>query len=132
MEVNMTKTLSLSALLLGAAVLAGCASPPYARLEGARYFHTNLDTYPVIVSAVDGASTSANIPVLVEPGRHAVRVQALPNGVQRFGEIRTVSLDLAPCTRYWLVAVKSSPLATDFDVKVDYSEPIAGCAAPKS
>jgi hypothetical protein len=127
----MTKTLTLSTLL-AAALLAGCASPPYARLEGERYYQTRLDTYPVIVSAVDGSSTSAHIPVLVEPGRHDVRVQALPNRVQRFGEIRTVSLDLAPCTRYWLVAVKTSPLATDFDVKVDHSEPIAGCAVPKS
>ena len=128
----MTKSLHPSVLLAGAALLAGCASPPYARLEGERYYRTSLDTYPVIVSAVDGRSTSANIPVLVEPGRHAVRVQALPTATQRFGEIRTVTLDLAPCTRYWLVAVKSSPLAADFDVKVDHSEPIAGCTVPKS
>ena len=128
----MTKTVSLSVLLAGAALLAGCASPPYARLEGERYFRTSLDTYPVIVSAVDGSSTSANIPVLVEPGRHEVRVQALPTQTQRFGDVRTVTLDLAPCTRYWLVAVKPNPLSAAFDVKVDYSEPIAGCVAPKS
>ena len=126
----MTKTMSLSVLLAGAALLAGCASPPYARLEGDRYYRTTLDTYPVIVSAVDGSSTSAHIPVLVEPGRHEVRVQALPTSTQRFGEIRTVTLDLAPCTRYWLVAVKPSPLAADFAVKIDHSEPIAGCTAP--
>jgi hypothetical protein len=131
MEVTMTKTLTLSALLT-ATLLTGCASAPYARLEGDRYYQTSLDTYPVIVSAVDGSSTSANIPVLVEPGRHEIRVQALPNKMQRFGEIRTVSLDLAPCTRYWLVAVKTNALAADFDVKIDHSEPMAGCAVPKS
>ena len=124
------KIVSRALPLLGIATLvAGCATT-YSRLEGERYFRTAIDTYPVIVTHVDGKSTALHAPVLVAPGRHDVTVQAHPTPAQRYGEARTIALDVAPCTRYWLVAVKPGPLSTDFSVRVDYQEAIAGCVAP--
>ena len=122
---------AVSGALALAALAAGCASS-FSRLDGERYYRTNLDTYPVTVTHVDGKSTALRSPVLVEAGRHEVTVQAMPTPAQRVGESRTITLDVAPCTRYWLVAVKPGPLSTDFSVRVDYTEAIAGCAPPRA
>jgi hypothetical protein len=35
-----------------------------------------------------------------------------------------------PCTRYYLVAVRSNRLGSDFDVRVDHQEPLGGCTPP--
>ena len=120
---------ALIATLALAMLAAGCTTP-YSRVDGDRYFLTNLDTYPVIVTRIDGESTPLHGPALIEPGRHEVTVRAFPTRYQHFGEERTITLDVAPCTRYWLVAVKPGPLSADFTVRVDYQEAISGCIPP--
>lgn|SRR5512146_1183984 len=104
--------------------LAAC-STPYSQLVGYRYHVTDIDTYPVTVTRVDDTSYH-RLPVLVEPGTHQVTVQA-PPAAGILGQTRTIALDVKPCTRYYLVAVKPNRLSQDFDVKVDYSEPVPGC-----
>jgi hypothetical protein len=59
-----------------------------------------------------------------------VTVQGPPTATSRLGEERTIELNVAPCTRYYLVAVKENRLLNDFTVKVDYQEPIGGCTPP--
>ena len=116
----------------GAAVLlAGCASTDYhySQLLGERYHRATIDTYPVMVVRVDGRDTTRR-PALVEPGRHDISVQGPPGGSGGFGEVRTITMDVAPCTRYYLVAVKPQSLASDFTVRVDHQEPVSGCTPP--
>src|SRR5512137_279974 len=92
-------------------MLAGCASSGYhfSQLEGRRFFKTNIDTYAVIISRVDGDSTPLNQPVLVNPGMRTVEVQGPPTPTSN-GELRSITFDVKPCSRYYLVAVKASPL----------------------
>ena len=114
------------------AAFAGCASGThYSQLDGYRYHRTPIDTHPVMVTKIDGHSTPpATSPVLVEPGPHDVAVQTYPSKLDPLGEQRTIKLDVKPCTHYYLVAVKPNGLARDFDVKVDYEEPVPGCIPP--
>lgn len=120
---------SLIGAALAASVLAGCATPyGYSQLYGRRYNLTPIDTYPVIISKVDGRSYVSN-PVLVEPGEHKVLVQA-PPGATGVPEERSVNLMIQPCTRYYLVAVKDNRLDRDFSVRIDYQEPVSGCTPP--
>jgi hypothetical protein len=114
-----------SALLASTVSLAAC-STPYSELYGTRYYRAPIDTYPVIVVSVDGEHWIRE-PVLVDPGTHQITVQAPATVVQRYGSQRTITLDVKPCTRYYLVAVKDNRLSTDFNVKVDYEEPIPSC-----
>ena len=133
-----------AALLAATTVVAGCASidQPYSHLSGARYFQTSLDTYPVSILLVDGKpvinggagaivdNRSTPQPsnfALVDPGSHQIRVQGPPGATGDRGETRTFTLNVAPCTRYYLVAVKSNRLASDFTVRVDHQEPMSGC-----
>lgn len=119
------------ALFCAAAILQGCAAgTTYPELVGRRYFVTNLDTYPVLISSVDGRSTVIT-PVQVDPGLRRVTVQGLPGGAGN-SMLETFELDVKPCTRYYIVAVKANPLDASFKPKIDYEEPLAGCKAASS
>jgi hypothetical protein len=111
--------------------MAGCAGTGfhYSQIVGTRYFKTNMDTYPVSINEVDGRSYLGSAPVLVDPGLRQVVVQGPPTFVD-LGLTRTFALDVKPCMRYHLVAVKASPLDNDFAVRIDFSEPLAGCTSP--
>lgn len=119
-------TLAVSGLLASA-----CASTGYhdSELEGRRYFRAPIDTYAVTVVRVDGKDTVFR-PVRVDPGPRQITVQGPPGGARGIGEERTISLDVMPCTRYYLVAVKPNRLDSDFTVKIDFEEPVSGCTPP--
>ena len=116
---------------LGVVALAACASTDYhySQLYGQRYYKTPLDTYPVTIIRVDGKDTTLR-PVLVDPGLRTIVVQGPPGGAARLGEEREIALDVRPCTRYYLVAVRDNQLNSDFTVKVEHEEPVGGCTPP--
>ena len=120
-----------AAAVVGIAALAACASTDYhfSQLYGKRYNRAPIDTYDVTIVRVDGKDTLQR-PVQVDPGLRKVVVQGPPGGASHLGEQREISLNVRPCTRYYLVAVKPNKLAADFDVRVDYEEPVGGCTPP--
>jgi len=130
---NTTRLRTATTVFLGfaAAALGSCASTGYhfSQIVGTRYFKTNIDTYSVSINEVDGRSYLGNAPVLVDPGLRKVVVQGPPT-VVNLALTRTIELDVKPCTRYYLVAVKASPLDSDFTVRIDFEEPLAGCTPP--
>ena len=108
--------------------LIGCATPPFSYIDGNRYFRTELYTYSVLVLDINGISDIRN-PIPVEPGMKVIRVQGPAAPGFLYGDIRELKLDVKPCTRYYLKAVKKNQLEQDFVPGVDYQEPIAGCTA---
>jgi hypothetical protein len=125
------KSLCRNAAVLGVVALAACASTDYhySQLYGTRYQRAPIDTYPVTIVRVDGKDTPFQ-PVLVDPGLRKIAVQGPPGGAFHLGEEREISLDVRPCTRYYLVAVRPNRLASDFTVRIDYEEPVGGCTPP--
>jgi len=125
---------SLLALPLAAALAACAGLPrPFSQIDGQKYRLTAIDTYPVQIIRVDDRDTTDS-PVFVDPGLRKVTVQGPPDGAHRLGAQRVIDLNVAPCTPYHLVAVKPNRLLTDFSIRVDDQEPIAGCSgvdAPK-
>ncbi len=140
---QISRLLRPAAILAASAMVVACASTDYhySQLSGSRYYHVPIDTYPVSIVRVDGKdvmvgplrrvadlSDPYQRPVsLVDAGMRQVTVQGPPGGTGGIGETRTVPLEIAPCTRYYLVAVKTNRLATDFTVRVDHQEPVSGC-----
>lgn len=114
------------------ALLAGCASTDYhySQISGERHFRVPIDTYSVSIVRIDGKDNTFRL-AAVDPGLRQITVQGPPGGASRIGEERAIALDVVPCTRYYLVAVKQNALASDFEVKVDYQEPVSGCTPPK-
>ncbi len=113
-------------LTAAAAALAGCATPTFSYIDRNRWFRAGMNTYAVIVLDVDVVSYSRN-PVMFDPGERMIRVQGPPSPGFSYGETRTIALDVKPCTRYYLKAVKQNPLRQDFTPMVDCEEPIPGC-----
>ena len=77
-------------------------------MVGKRYSRAPIDTYDVTILSVDGKDTLFR-QVLVDPGVRKVVVQGPPGGTRSFGDQREISLDVRPCTRYYLVAVQAEP-----------------------
>ena len=114
------------AALLPALLLAACASPqPFSYLTGYRLSRTALNTYDTIIISVDGRSAASNARVMVDPGPHRILLQSR-DGAGR-SQLRSLDLDVAPCTRYWFEAVRDNRLTPDFVPRVNYAEPIGGC-----
>ena len=114
-------------LMMAAVALAaaGCASN-FSYIDGNRYFKAEMNSHSVIVLDIDGRSYIQN-PVMVEPGVRVIRVQGPAAPGFRFGEDRTITLDVKPCTRYYLKAVTPNAISQEFTPMVDFEEPIAGC-----
>lgn len=121
---------AIGMLVLGSALLHGCATnPATSQLVGERYFVTPIDTYPLVIASVDGASSTVS-PLLVEPGTRRLVLRGPPGGA-RYGEVLDFTLEVKPCTRYYIVAVKANPLDTQFTPRVDYEMPLgSSCRAP--
>ncbi len=129
-----TKCTVASSLIAVAALMSGCATSfDGSYLIGERYYRTNIDTQPVIILGVDNWDTTQRR-VLVEPGEHVIRLQAMPvPGAPQ--ETASFKLDVKPCFTYYIVAVRENRIAAEFTPKVDYAQPLAGCdpnAAKKS
>lgn len=118
------------AVFCSIAALQGCAtSPDTSQMLGERFILTNLDTHPVQIVSVDGRSTTLR-PVPVAPGLRRVVLRGPPGGAG-VGELQAFSLEVAPCTRYYLVAVKANPLDTTFTPRVDHAMPLGSrCRSP--
>ena len=113
-------------LLAALALASGCASYTHnSELIGNRYHGASIDTYPLIVASVDGRSTPVHQRIWVEPGRRDIVVED-PLQPDRARATKHLMLDVRPCTRYYLVAVKDTRRSSDYEVKVDYAEPLAG------
>lgn len=124
------KTLATCSLLALSALAGGCSTVNEAQLVGDRYFRAPIDTYAVQIISVDGASVPSWSPVRIDAGNRTIKVQAPPTRAQTgYGDTQEITLDLKPCTRYHLVAVRENPLLRPFEVRVDHTEPVAGCRA---
>ena len=130
---NFSSSTLRAALLTSVATLAACAGipQPYSQLDGHRYHRAPIDTYSVQIVRVDGRDT-LDSPVFVDPGVRQITVQGPPDPTHRYGEQRSIELNVAPCTRYYLVAQKPNRLLADYMVKVDHQESIGGCSTAPS
>ena len=115
-----------NAALAAALAATGCATDPFAYVQGGRYYRVPIDTYDTILISVDGKSTTQR-PAVVDPGMRTIVVQGFPTAGFQYGEQRTLTVDVKPCVRYWIAARKGNRLSQDFEPYIDYSEPIAGC-----
>lgn len=127
---TMLRSLSVGASL--AALLGACATTDtFSYIQGQRWKKAELNTFDVTIIRVDDKDyiQRGDTPIRIDPGLHRIVVQGPPAAGFRFGEQRTLTLDVKPCTRYWLEAKKDNALSQDFEPRVNYEEPIPGCGA---
>ena len=113
-------------LAAAALLLQGCATgTSFSQLVGERYFLTRLDTHAVKILSVDGRSSILSTQY-VEPGLRLLVLQGPPGGAG-ISALEAFELQVKPCMRYYIVAVKTSPLDSNFKPQVDFMQPLAGC-----
>ncbi len=123
-------TLCLGAAVI-AALLAGCTTAPLSFINDRQvYYRAVLNRYPVRVVAIDGSYQSFR-PVPIAPGEHLLTLDALPVAgftvpIQKF-----YPMSIAPCTRYYIAAQRTSPLTQDWNLVVEETWPVAGCDPAK-
>jgi len=116
-----------TAVLLAVAAVSACASEPFSYLNGQRYSRIEMNTYDVLIASVDGTSRPNQRDIMVSPGTHRIVFQGPPSPASPHGELRSVDIDIAPCTRYWFEARKTNALMRHFEPAINYTEAIAGC-----
>jgi hypothetical protein len=108
--------------------LASCAtSPQFSYLDGYRWNRAELYTYDTLIAEVDGTSYTYNSKIRIDPGRHHIVLETQPVAGFSINPRKALDLDVEPCVRYWFEAKRVNALTQDFEPRVNYKEPIAGC-----
>jgi hypothetical protein len=114
---------AVTCLALGA---AGCASAPLSFLDGRKLDHVTLNRYGVHIVAVDGQMMFQN-PVQVAPGPHSIVVEARPAQGPNLQIQQAFVFNVEPCTHYYLVADRESPLLSQWTLAVERTEKVGSC-----
>lgn len=115
----------LASLVAG---LVSCATrEQFSYLYGDRWVRSELDTYDTVILAVDGHSYTYNDRIRVEPGEHHIFFDTLPSSGFSFSPRKELVLNVEPCTRYYFEAKRQNNAQQDFELRVNYKEPIPGC-----
>jgi hypothetical protein len=114
------------ALALGL-TLCACSTAPLTIISDRQvYFPVDIHRYAVSVEAVDRRGNTAS-PVFIDPGVHQVTIAAPPQRGFREPVVKTYTLDLAPCTRYYIAADRVNALTRDWSLVIENQERVAGC-----
>ncbi len=116
---------------VAAALLAGCGTAPLSYLYDRQvYYRAELHRYPLVVEAVDGASTTFR-PLPITAGEHLVTFSAAPVAGFFQPVTKTYPMDIAPCTRYYVAAQRNAALEQDWHLVVEQTFPVGGCDPAK-
>ena len=124
----MTSRYAKRVLAIAAIAVAGCQTwgPTWSELTGERYTAVEPDRRPAILIRAGDESIPATMPFRIAPGRYEIQVQSPIHN--RFpGTIKTMTLNVEPCRRYYINAQFADPVRPAWTPVVDYVETIAGC-----
>lgn len=82
--------------------------------------------YPVRVISVDG-SIKFSMPVQIAPGERDLVLEAMPSRSALGSKQKNVRLKIAPCTRYFLLAQRDSPMQADWQLNIHSTEIVSAC-----
>src|SRR5271166_1445572 len=125
----MTKTLIHVAVAAATLVVAGCQTwgPTWSEVDNRRYYDTTtMYLRPAIIESIDNQAAFAQFPIKVDPGKHVITVQG-PYRQPGGGYLKTITVDMQPCKRYYIYAQFVNNVTPDFEPVVGYVEVLAGC-----
>ena len=131
----MYKAIVKTGVVASVALLGACQTwgPTWSEVTGARYNIPSLDVGPVVINQLDGVSPG-NAPgeaVKMTPGRHTLILQVVPPpSVTGLVDMAKTTLDVAPCTRYYINGRFNNATSTSWKPFIDKEERIPGCQSP--
>jgi len=118
------------AALAAATALATAAAEPYAVIDGTDWPRTSLHAAPVTIASIDGKDYLDETRRLVAPGTRVIELYSthVPKAKRnQRQQRRSITLEVKPCTAYYLYAQHPSKLASEFEVKVLREVPLKSC-----
>jgi hypothetical protein len=115
----------VAVLVIVPAVHAERWGPTWSEVTGIRYTRATMHREPAIVKSVDGADTLLRI-VKIDSGKHTLRLQS-PTRKGFTGTDQELTMDFAPCQRYYVNAQFKSGLGRDWEPVIDQVTTIVGC-----
>jgi hypothetical protein len=117
-------------LAIVAIALSGCQTwgPTWSELTGVRYTKINPDRRGAILIRAGDETISPSMPFRIAPGTYEIQVQSPVHNRFR-GTIKTMTLDVEPCRRYYINAQFADSVRPEWTPVIDYVETIAGCRA---
>ena len=82
--------------------------------------------FPVRVVSVDG-SIQFSMPVQIAPGERDLVLEVMPSRSALGSKQKNVRLKIAPCTRYFLLAQRDSPMQADWQLNIHSTEIVSAC-----
>jgi hypothetical protein len=122
----MRKAIALAAAALA---LSSCQTwgPTWSEVSGQQWYYATMFKRPLIISRIDGVSTTPPDPYKVTPGKHEVQVQGVTPERAGGSQFNYITIDFEPCKRYYVNGQFPNTISNDFTVVIDYVETIAGC-----
>ncbi|MDO6694837.1 hypothetical protein Q4574_16185 [Aliiglaciecola sp. 3_MG-2023] len=114
-------------LFVGLTLLSGCASTPYAIIDGTRSKASDLDNYDVTIVSIDGKMEVGKQVENIEPGFHYINLATTKKVRSKVTEFRMFPLDAKECMRYVVTAQHDNSLDDEWEVKLLREEPILSC-----
>jgi hypothetical protein len=111
-------------------LVAGCQTwgPTWSEITGERYTSVAPDRRAAILIRAGDESIGSVTPFRIEPGKYDIQVQSPVHN--RFpGSIKTMTLAIEPCRRYYINAQFADPVRPEWTPVIDYVETISGCRA---
>lgn len=128
LAVHLVRLGSAAAIL---AALGACTTAPLSFINDRQvYYKTVLNRYPVRIVAIDGSYQTFR-PVPIAPGPHLLTIDAVPVAGFSVPVQKIYPMTIAPCTRYYVAAQRTSPLTQDWSLVVEETWPVAGCDPAK-
>lgn len=107
--------------------LSGCGSAPLSFIETTPRMHlTSSHLYPIRIQSVDG-SIQFQRNIQLTAGPHELVIYALGGKGARSDIAKTVTLNIAACTRYYFLAERETPMSHDWKLIEESRERVAGC-----
>jgi hypothetical protein len=125
----MTKTLIHVAVAGATLLVAGCQTwgPTWSEVSNRRYYDTTtMYLRPAIIERIDDQAAFAQMPIKVDPGVHVIVVQG-PYRQPGGGFLKSITVDMEPCKRYYINAQFINNVTPDFEPVVTYVEDLTGC-----
>ena len=118
----MNKKLLLPLLLLG-----GCASSPYAVIDGTQSQISDENNYDVTIVSIDGKMQFGKQKKNVKPGFHYINVLTTKKLRSKNTEVQMFPVDAKECMRYEVSAQHKNGIADEWEVKLLREVPIPSC-----
>ncbi len=126
MKTNLIRISVLSSLVsLSACSILAKAPLSYLEAKPDSAIHSSSQ-FPVRVVSVDG-SIQFSMPVQIAPGERDLVLEAMSSRSAFGSRQKNVRLKIAPCTRYFLLAQRDSPMQADWQLSIHSTEIVSAC-----